>query len=61
MGNKIDEIEEIFSLSNLDYLSDILKYNDIKTMADFYKIDNTNYEGYPFDKKDIDKMKKICT
>jgi hypothetical protein len=32
-------------------MSDILKYNDIKSMGDLYKAEYNNFDGYPLDKK----------
>jgi hypothetical protein len=32
-------------------MSDILRYNEIKTLTDLYKGEYNNFDGYPFDKK----------
>lgn len=41
-------------------MSDILRYNEIKTMAELYKAEYNNFDGYPLDKKEIEKLKRIC-
>lgn len=44
----------------MNYLSDILQYNDIKTLSSLFKAQYNNFEGYPFDKKEIERLERIC-
>lgn len=41
-------------------LSDLLQYNGINTLPQLYKVQYNNFEGYPFEKKDVEKLKRIC-
>ena len=60
LGDKVDEIQEICAVYHINYMSDILRYNQIKTMAELFKAEYNNFDGYPFDKKQIEKLKRIC-
>jgi hypothetical protein len=50
-AERIDEIEEICQIYHLNYLSDVLQYNGIKTLKQLYVANANNYESYPLDKK----------
>lgn len=34
-------------------LSDLLEYNGIHSLSQLYKAQYNNFEGYPFDKKEV--------
>jgi hypothetical protein len=36
---------------HVNYLSDVLQYNGIRTLKQLYVANATNYESYPLDKK----------
>lgn len=41
-------------------MSDILQYNGMKTLSQLYAAEYNNFEGYPFEKKEVEKLKIIC-
>jgi hypothetical protein len=45
---------------HVTYLSDVLEYNGIHTLSQLYAANYNNFEGYPFEKKEIEKLKRIC-
>ena len=59
-AERIDEIEEICQMYHLHYLSDVLQYNGIRTLKQLYQDNANNYESYPLDKKEREKLKRIC-
>ena len=44
---------------HVSYLSDLLEYNGIGSLAQLYAAHYNNFEGYPFDKKEVEKLKRI--
>ncbi len=56
----INEIQEICLVYNVNYISDILEYNGLKTLSQLYAAEYNNFDGYPFQKKEIEKLKTIC-
>lgn len=51
-AEKIDEIEEVCQIYHVNYLSDVLQYNGIRSLKELYAANATNYESYPLDKKE---------
>jgi hypothetical protein len=45
---------------HLTSLSDVLEYNGIRTLSQLYAANYNNFDGYPFEKKEIEKLKRIC-
>lgn len=45
---------------HLTALSDTLEYNGIRTLSQLYAANYNNFDGYPFDKKEIEKLRRIC-
>lgn len=40
----------------MNYLSDILMYNEIRSLSDLFKAQYNNFSGYPFDEKEIGRL-----
>jgi hypothetical protein len=45
---------------HVTYLSDLLEYNGIHNLSQLLAAEYNNFEGYPFEKKEVDKLKHIC-
>ena len=43
----MNEIEEICIVYHVDYLTEVLQYNGIKTLKELYAAEYNNFEGYP--------------
>lgn len=52
-AEEINEIEQICMVYHVTYLSDVLEYNGIHTLSQLYAANYNNFEGYPFQKKEI--------
>ena len=56
----INEIEEICMTYRVNYLSDILEYNGIKTMSQLFVAEYSGFKEYPLEQKDKEKLARIC-
>ena len=56
----INEIEEICQVYGLTALSDVLEYNGIKTLSQLYAANYNNFQGYPFETKETDQLRRVC-
>lgn len=45
---------------HINYLSDILEYNGIRSVSDLLRAQYNNFEGYPLDKKEVEKLARVC-
>ena len=60
-AEEMNEIEEICIVYHVDYLCEVLEFNgfhSLKELREAYEEDN--FEGYPFDKKEKEKLGKMC-
>jgi hypothetical protein len=47
----------VYHITNL---SDVLEYNGMHKLSQLFAADHNGFEGYPFDKKEIEKLKRVC-
>lgn len=45
---------------HISYLSDILEYNGIRTLSQLFAAEYANFDGFPFEEKDKEKLIRIC-
>lgn len=57
----IDEIEEICMCYHIAYLSDVLRYNGIRTLPQLFAAEYGHFQEYPFDQRDKEKLERVCS
>ena len=56
----INEIEEICMCFHINYLSDVLEYNGIRTLSQLLGAEYNNFKDYPLEEKDKEKLIRVC-